>query len=90
VQLKGELAALCRIKLDLSQQRASDKYNGSLLQSPNESSKSAQSSGYSLGSSLFGQFSQFGGLNGVESRCGQDTAYTVMKPMKTLLQTHSI
>ncbi len=49
----------------MKEHRDSDKYNGSLLESPVHSSKSSQSSGYGLGSTAF---SQFGGLNGLESR----------------------
>lgn len=66
------LVACCRIRLDTKEPRDSDKYNGSLLESPVHSSKSSQSLGYGLGSSAF---SQFGGLNGVESR-GLGTSYS--------------
>ena len=59
------LLLCCRIRLDTTQPRDSDKYNGSLLESPVHGSKSSQSSGYGLGSSAF---SQFGGLSGLESR----------------------
>ncbi len=63
------LAASCRIKLDMKEPRDSDKYNGGLLESPRQSSKS---SSYGLGSSAF---SQFGGLDGLESR-GLGTSYS--------------
>ena len=71
--MKSWLVSCCRIKLDTREPRDSDKYNGGLVESPVHSSRSSQSSGYGLGSSS--AFSQYGGLNGLESR-GLGTSYS--------------